>query len=186
MKKVMGLTGMIAIILLSLIGCSNEAANKAGASGVSIEEIVGAIKEQIGEDLTAVGVADALKDGVLQAYIESDLVKKDEANPDSDFLMEKLSLNVDDLEEGYVIAAMMNINSDEIILLKAKDESKVDGLIEALKKEKEAQINTWEQYLPDQYEKVKNNIIKVKGPYVIYITYEHPEKLEKIFDDKLK
>ncbi|MBS4217453.1 DUF4358 domain-containing protein [Bacillus sp. FJAT-49711] len=186
MKKAMGLTGMIAIILLTLIGCSGEANNKAGASGVSIEEIARSIKEQIGEDLSAVGVADALKDGVLQSYIESDLVKKDENNPDSDFLIEKLAINANDLEEGYIIAAMMNVNSDEIIILKAKDESKVDGLIEALKKEKEAQTNTWEQYLPDQFEKVNNNIIKVKGSYLIYITYEHPEKLEKIFDDKLK
>ncbi|MBS4194336.1 DUF4358 domain-containing protein [Lederbergia citri] len=186
MKKAVSITGMIAILFFTLMGCSNGTNNKAGATGVSIEEIVQSIKEKIAEDLAAVGVADALKDGVLQSYIESDLVNKDENNPNSEFLMEKLSIDPNDLENGYIIAAMMNINSDEIIILKAKDESKVDGLIEVLKKEKEAQVATWEQYLPDQYDKVKNNIIKVKGPYLIYITYEHPEKLEKIFDEKLK
>ncbi|MBW8351236.1 DUF4358 domain-containing protein [Bacillus sp. IITD106] len=186
MKKAVSITGIITILIFTLIGCSNEANKKAGASGVSIEEIVQSIKEKIAEDLTAVGVSDALKDGVLQSYIESDLVNKDEDNPNSEFLMEKLAIDPNDLEDGYIIAAMMNINSDEIIVLKAKDESKVDGLIEVLKKEKEAQVTTWEQYLPDQYEKVKNNIIKVKGPYLIYITYEHPEKLEEVFDEKLK
>ncbi|MCJ8006529.1 DUF4358 domain-containing protein [Lederbergia wuyishanensis] len=186
MKKALYLTGMIVIALFTLIGCSAGANNKEGTANISLEEIVKGIKEKIAEDLEANGVQDALKDGVLQAYIESDLVEKDENNPNSEFLMEKLNIDPNDIEEGYIIAAMMNVNSDEIILLKAKDDSKVDGLIEVLKKEKEAQVTTWEQYLPDQYEKVNNNIIKVKGPYLIYITYEQPEKLEKIFDEKLK
>ncbi|MBS4199349.1 DUF4358 domain-containing protein [Bacillus sp. FJAT-49732] len=185
MKKMIGFTGMIAIILFTLIGCSNGV-NNAGAADVSLEEIVNSIKEKIAEDLKAEGVDDALKDGVLQTYIESDLVKKDANNPNSEFLMEKLNIDPNNIEEGYVIAAMMNINSDEIILLKAKDDSKVDELIDVLKKEKEAQVTTWEQYLPDQYDKVKNNIIKVKGSYLIYITYAHPEKLEEVFDKKLK
>src|SRR5690606_33701467 len=134
-----------------------------------------------------VGMPDALKeDGSLDGYIQSDLVHPSEDDPQSAMFLERLGIKSDDLEAGFVIAAMMNINSDEIILLQAKDDSKVEELEAALKKELEAQTSTWEQYLPDQYEKVKNNIIKTKGNYLIYITYEDPEALDAVFDEKLK
>ena len=44
----------------------------------------------------------------------------------------------------------------------------------------------WEMYLPDQFEKVKNNLILSKGTYLIYITYDNPEAIEKIFNEKVK
>jgi hypothetical protein len=80
----------------------------------------------------------------------------------------------------------MNVNSDEIILLKAKDEAHVKSLKEALEREKEAQIKTWEIYLPDQFEKVKNNVIKTNGNYLLYVTYGNPDEIEAIFDSYFK
>ena len=80
----------------------------------------------------------------------------------------------------------MNVNADEIILLEAKDEKQVASLKEALEKELEGQVQTWKQYLPDQYEKVENNVIKTNGKYLLYVTYTKPGNIEKVFDSSFK
>lgn len=151
---------------------------------VSLSEKFANVKNVIAEDLQAGGVEEPLVDGKLSSYFEVDLTDKE--NPDQAFFLEKLGIEENQLAAGYVIAAMMNVNSDEIILLEATDETAAASLKEALEKELAAQKQTWEQYLPDQYEKVKNNQIKQNGNQFIYITYDQPEKIEEIFDATAK
>lgn len=80
----------------------------------------------------------------------------------------------------------MNVNADEIIVLEAADEAQTDEVKTALENELAAQVQTWEQYLPDQFEKVKNNVILQNGTQFIYITYDQPEKIAQIFDPTSK
>jgi hypothetical protein len=162
--------------------CSNQDIEKnEEAPKVTLEEISQKIKEQMAADMKEQGAGeDVLVDGELQGYIEVDLM--DDKDPSTPIYMEKMKLNKEELEDGIVLAAMMNVNSDEIILLKAKDEVHVKSLKEALEREKEAQIKTWEVYLPDQFEKVKNNVIKTNGNYLLYVTSGNPEKIEEVFD----
>ena len=94
--------------------------------------------------------------------------------------------NKEDLEEGTILMQMMNIKSDQIIVLKAKDESKVEDLKAALEKVKEGQMSTWETYLPDQYELVKANKIQTQGNYVLYVTSSQAEEIVKIFEEQVK
>lgn len=146
---------------------------------VSLEEIYTDIKDEMAKDLKEGGVEEPLVDGKLQSYLELDLTKSD---PENEFFIERLQLDKEQLEAGYVIAALMNVNADEMILLKAKDEESVPALKEILENELKNQVQTWEQYLPEQYEKVKNNMIKTNGQYLIYITYDQPEKIAELFN----
>jgi hypothetical protein len=181
MKKLMNLVVFVLIFGL-VVGCSNQDSEKnEEAPKVTLEEISQKIKEQMAADMKEQGAGeDVLVDGELQGYIEVDLM--DDKDPSTPIYMEKMKLNKEELEDGIVLAAMMNVNSDEIILLKAKDEAHVKSLKEALEREKEAQIKTWEVYLPDQFEKVKNNVIKTNGNYLLYVTTGNPEKIEEVFD----
>ena len=70
--------------------------------------------------------------------------------------------------------------------MKAKSNEDAELLKASLQKELDAQIQTWSQYLPDQYEIVKKNVLKTKGEYVVYITYDNVDAVEKIFDEKVK
>ncbi|MCY6370091.1 DUF4358 domain-containing protein [Clostridium ganghwense] len=177
MKRILSL----AIVVLSIFafgGCAKKTPN------VPVKDIVESIKNQMTEDMKAAGAPEeSFKDGKLPGFMEIDLTSE-ETEPFAKPVKEKY--NMEDLEEGIVLQQMMSVKSDLIIVLKAKDESKVENLKAVLEKEKEQQEKIWSQYLPDQYEKVKNNIIKVKGNYLIYITYENPEKIEAIFDNALK
>lgn len=174
MKKVLGIVIAVAMIL-AFVGCSKQAPN------VAVSDIMEAIKNQMVEDMKAAGVPeDSFKDGKLPGFLEIDFTSED-IDPMAEMVLELF--NKEDLEEGYALVQMMNVKSDEIFVLKAADESKVPALKEALEKEKEKQDQIWSTYLPDQYEKVKNNIIKVNGKYLIYITYDNPEKIEEVFDN---
>jgi len=170
MKKI--LSFIISVLtIFTIAGCGKQAVN------VSVSNIITDIKGVIAADMKKDGVdEERFKDGKLPGYIKVDLTSEDNK------FSVPIKINKDDIEEGYILASLINIRSDEIIVLKAKDESKVADLKEKLEEEKQKQIKIWEQYLPDQYEKVKNNIIKTKGKYLIYITANNPEKIEEVFD----
>lgn len=174
--------------LVMLGACGNKETDKSGSDSdkqaVTLQEINQIIKDKMADDLKAGGVEEPLVDGKLMSYFEIDLM--DAEDPQRDFYLEKLGIQQEQLQAGYVIAAMMNVNADEIILLEAKDETAAASLKSVLEKELAAQTQTWEQYLPDQFDKVKNNIIKQDGNKLIYITYDQPEKIAEIFDAKTK
>ncbi|MGM9926802.1 MAG: DUF4358 domain-containing protein [Bacillus sp. (in: firmicutes)] len=183
MKRKFSVCMMMFFLLLGVVGCGNNEADNE-KDDVKLEEILTSIKEQIAEDLEAGGVEEAIVEGNLQGYTEVDLLSTNDSN--AAIYIEKLNMDTDALEEGFILQPMMNVKSDEIILLKAKDEEHVDKLKELLEAEKLVQVETWERYLPDQYEKVKNNVIKVNGSYLLYVTYENPEKIVQIFENNLK
>lgn len=179
------------LLVLGVLGaCGNKEAGtdtdkeNSGNQEASLEDIFQETKDTMAADLKEAGVEEPIIDEKLASYFEIDLTDKD--SQDREFYLEKLGIKEDQLKAGYVIAAMMNVNSDEIIMLEAKDEAGVAALKTALETELAAQTQTWEQYLPDQFDKVKNNVIKQNGNKLIYITYDQPEKIEKIFDAKTK
>lgn len=185
MKKLISILG-ISVLIVLVTACGS--ADKEKASGVvPVADIIQAIKEQMAEDMKEdFGDESPLVDGQLQGYIEADLTEKDSEDPTAEILLEKMELNEEELDEGIALMQMMNVNSNEIIILKAKEKAHVESLKEALEKELAAQTATWEMYLPDQYEKVKNNLILTEGKYLIYITYDDPNAIEKIFNEKVK
>lgn len=175
MRKVISILLVISSIF-TLIACTSKGAE----SRVEVSEIAENIKKIIAEDLKAVGITEeSFKLEELPGYMILDLTKEEDRQM---FNM----VNGDDIKSGIVIQPTMNLSSDMIVILKAKEASKVEGLKKSLEEVKEAQINSWKEYLPDQYEKVNQNIIKVKGEYLIYITYKDAKEIEDIFEDSLK
>ena len=89
------------------------------------------------------------------------------------------------LEDALVITHNMNVKSDMIVVLKAKTEADVPEVENYAKMIRDEQYRTWETYLPDQFEKVKQNSTKTFGRYVVYITHDEPQKIssavEKLF-----
>ena len=169
---------LLTLFSVILVGCGD---NKSDKNEVALSDIMTSIQEQIASDLEAGGVSDALIDGELQGYILADLTSdKEDVNT---IYAEKLRIDPEKLSAGYVLAPMMNVKSDEIILLEATDEEQVDTLKQALEEELQAQIATWQQYLPDQFEKVENNVITTNGRYLLYVTYDNPDAIVKIFND---
>lgn len=184
MKKWLAVS-VLAVCMLLLGACGDS--TEKPESNVPVSEIMTAIKEQLAKDIEEASGENLLEeDGTISGYVEADLLAEDTDDPFVEMLLERSELDKELLEEGQFLAPMMNVNSNEIIILKAKEEADVGALKEALEREQDVQIGIWEQYLPDQHEKVKKNITKTKGKYLIFLTAEDAPALEAIFDEKVK
>ncbi|WBW98216.1 DUF4358 domain-containing protein [Oceanirhabdus sp. W0125-5] len=162
MKKILSIL-MIAFVMISFASCGQKETVK----DISLKEMADKIKELPSS----------------QRLVLTDLSTPSD---DNKFLLESMELNTEDLEEGYAIYSLINVKSDMIVVFKAKDESSVENLKKVLDKTAENQEGIWSQYLPDQYEKVQNRIVKEKGKYLIYIVSEEPQEVENIFDEMLQ
>lgn len=175
MKRIISLS-LIILAVFNFVACGS----KSDIKNVKVNDIVQEVKGVIIKDLRNVGIPEeSFELEEVPGYLTLDLAKEEDRQMFNMF-------NQEDFESGAIIQQMMNVNSDLIIILKAKDNNKVDSLKKSLEEVKESQVNTWSQYLPDQYEKVKKNIIKVEGQYLIYITYADADKIEDIFTRLLK
>lgn len=196
MKKIISL--LLVLFVLGLSACGNKAAQ---IPNVSVNDMADAIsekhidnirqdykdriekaededqKKQLQEQLDQ--LEEGFKEGQIPGFMKTDLLSDEES-------FFSLDVNKEDLEEAVIFGSPIMTRADEIVILKAKDESKVEELKKSLEKENERLEQIWSQYLPDQYEKVQNHILKTKGKYLIYIVNENPEDIEAIFDNMLK
>ena len=176
-----------AVVIFTMVGCSGSGVNNGIKDEVSVKDIMDSIKGQVVQDIKDAGFDDGQTDEeILQSYVETNLVNAETEDSMTQIFMERTELDKELLTEGLMFGSMFNVNADEIIILKAKNDKDAELLKASLQKELDAQIQTWEQYLPDQYEKVKNNVLKTKGNYVLYVTYGNVDAVEKIFDEKVK
>lgn len=172
------------IILVTMVICISLSACKGGnnmpKNTVSIDEISAVIKAQIKMNLIETG-----------DYQESDF--KNGKIPDYQIFKYKDNLftlpieyDQNDIEDAVLVRQIANVKSDMILVMKAKNDNDTSKLESYAKKLQEKQMQTWEQYQPDQFEKVKNNIIKTVGQYVIYITYNYPKKMDEAITNLMK
>ncbi|NLY54186.1 MAG: DUF4358 domain-containing protein [Firmicutes bacterium] len=171
MKK-LSIVLVLTLAVSALVGCSPN---------VPFDKLVKAINDQVIADLKATGNFDddAFADGAIPGYLQLDLMQDE----NTEYVID---IDKSLLAEGYALAAMFNINADQIIVLKAKDKASAKGVQAALEATLEAQEQVWSQYLPNQYEKVKNNIIEQKGLYFLYVTYGAPENIVTAFNNAFK
>lgn len=185
MKKKISFIGLFLLALI-ISGCGSNSEESSGKSNDAptfddvYTNVENAVKETLSEES---GLSD---DEVLMSYFIEDLTADDAADTMAAVLLERMALDLDILENGKAIGAMMNVNADEIFVLEAKSEEDVAALKEILERELDAQTRTWEQYLPDQHEKVKNNVIETKGNFLLYVTFSSPDEVVEAFKAAFK
>lgn len=179
MKKI-SVIALLAFILV-LGACGNAGTS---SSAPAFDDVYEAVEEAFINVLKENG--DMTEDEILNNYFIEDLTVNEEDESMTNVLFEQMELDEDLLANGQVIGAMMNINSDEIFVLEAKSSEDVAALKESLERELAAQTQTWEQYLPDQYEKVKNNVIETNGNFLLYVTFSDEDKIVKAFNKQFK
>lgn len=91
-------------------------------------------------------------------------------------------LDVDNLEEYSVRIPMMNVKTNEIAIIKVKDEKDVEEIENAVEQRAEDVQKQFENYLPDQYENAKNYKLKTKGKYVLFIISEDADTLVDVYE----
>lgn len=169
----------VLFLLLALILCGCGEKQQMEKDMASIDDISTAITKEMKANLMALGAAveEDFADGMLPSY--SVMRLKDE-----NFTL-PIEYDKNKLEDALVITHNMNVKSDMIVVLKAKTDADVPELENYVKQLRDEQYRTWENYLPDQFEKVQQNMTKTIGKYVIYVTYDEPQNItdavEKLF-----
>ncbi len=145
----------------------------------TIDEISSTITAEMKANLMSMGAAveEDFADGALPSYSVMRL-------SDENFTL-PIEYDKNKLEDALVITHNMNVKSDMIVVLKAKTDADVPDLENYVKQIRDEQYRTWENYLPDQFEKVQQNMTKTFGRYVVYVTYDEPQNItdavEKLF-----
>lgn len=86
-----------------------------------------------------------------------------------------------DVEEFICEIPAMNVHATEICVVKFKKNVSEDEAEKFFEKRQKSLEQTWENYLPDQYEIVKDSQVEVRGPYALYCVGEKAEEAEKAF-----
>lgn len=116
--------------------------------------------------------APALKEDVtLQGLMDSISEEYGFAMPaplDEMILTDLLDIDTGDVEEyaGYI--TMINVSSDNLIAIKAK-EGKAEDIQAKLEARKDFEVNSFQQYLPDQYDKAQAGKVFSIGDYVFLV-----------------
>lgn len=161
-------------VVLGLSACSNR-------SEVAVADILSKVKDAIQDDMLAQGMSeDEFKKG-LPGFIEADLI----ADETDMYFIDPGILDKTQIVEGAMLATAMSTSSDQIIILKARDQSAVEELEASLQKERENRLKQWENGQSNQYEKVKFTVVKVNGLYLLYGTYRDASIVEGAFDTAL-
>ncbi len=84
-------------------------------------------------------------------------------------------------EDVLVFGSMMNVKANEIMLLKVKDIGDIESATKLLEERKNQVYKTWENYLPDQFEMVKQAKIKTNGKYAVLIISPNSDKVSDAF-----
>lgn len=94
-------------------------------------------------------------------------------------------LTADMVEEAKIIVPLMNVKSNELAGMLAKP-GQVNAVKEALEARQQTVCQTFQQYLPDQYEIAQKGEILVRGNYVFLLMLEDNRGAIEIIDSYLK
>ena len=86
------------------------------------------------------------------------------------------------LEEYTMRSPMMNVQTNEIAIMKVKDAKDIPTVEAAIKQRAEDVQKQFETYLPDQYENAKNYKLVTKGNYVFFVISDKADELIKAYD----
>ena len=96
------------------------------------------------------------------------------------------SITTNELDDFVLYAPKTNMEANQILILKFKNQDDIDDLLENLENIIENQSNSFKEYSPEQYDILENHTLKVKGNYLILIASKDVDKITKIINDSFK
>ncbi|MBU3106827.1 DUF4358 domain-containing protein [Clostridium gasigenes] len=94
-------------------------------------------------------------------------------------------INIKDLEDFIYYAPKSNMDEDEILVLKVKDEKNMPIIKSQIQKRIDKKAESFKNYRPEKYEIIKNAVLEDEGQYLIFIisqdSYNIKEAIKKDF-----
>lgn len=77
--------------------------------------------------------------------------------------------------------SVSGMSAEEILLLKVKDPSQLEAVKAAIEKRREARINDFAAYAPNEAALLENAELIVKGEYLLYLPYSGADQVKEAF-----
>lgn len=91
----------------------------------------------------------------------------------NDLSLRKLyGINKIEVEKYISYVPKSNMMANEILIVKAKPEY-ADAILARIQKRVDAQSKSFKNYAPDQYKIMSSSVLKKKGDYIYFISYEN-------------
>lgn len=90
------------------------------------------------------------------------------------------------VEDYDIRMPMMNVQTNEIAIVRLKDTKDVKEIEQGMEKRAEVVQKQFETYLPDQYENAKNYQIVKEANYVLFVISAEADEIVKQFKEALK
>lgn len=100
---------------------------------------------------------------------------------DENLLADAYGLKAEDVASNYVAIPVVNVHATEIGVFEVKD-GNVDAIQTAIDKRQADLEKTWETYLPDQLELVKNSKVVTKGDFMLYVISSNADDIVAKFE----
>lgn len=98
----------------------------------------------------------------------------------NDLSLRKLyGINKIEVEKYISYVPKSNMMANEILMVKAKPEY-ADAILARIQKRVDAQSKSFKNYAPDQYKIMSSSVLKKKGDYIYFISYENVDLINKI------
>lgn len=88
---------------------------------------------------------------------------------DSQKLRKLYYINKSEIEDFILFAPKTNMDANEVLVIKAKSEENVDDLKAKIEERVEKQSNSFQSYRPELKDIIDDNVLEVKGEYLILI-----------------
>lgn len=98
----------------------------------------------------------------------------------NDLSLRKLyGINKIEVEKYISYVPKSNMMANEILIVKAKPEY-ADAILARIQKRVDAQSKSFKNYAPDQYKIMSSSVLKKKGDYIYFISYENVDLINRI------
>lgn len=115
---------------------------------------------------------------------DTDLSSMNEGNKSK--LRKTYGISYRKLEEFAFYSPKTNMEANEILILKLKDQQDMESIKEQVEERIEKQANTFKDYAPKQYELLESHILDIKGNYLILVVSKNADKIMKDINNSFK
>lgn len=141
--------------------------------------LAGCVKDQIDppEDLDLTISTDEMVEEMLSEVEQPELMELNAEEIEYFY-----GVDVHKLEEYTVRVPLMNVNANELSILKVKHKKDVSTVVTSINQRAEDVQKLFQKDLPDQYEIAKNNRIETNGKYILFVISEDANTFVEIYE----
>ncbi|XID94922.1 DUF4358 domain-containing protein [Paenibacillaceae bacterium WGS1546] len=134
-------------------------------------------RDAINETLTAAEVGERIQ----QAANFNEMQRGD-----AEKLRKTYRIEASDVADFVLYTAVSNVKADELAVVKVKDASEIESMMDQIRQRIEAQTVKFKDYRPEEYDLIEKHVLKSKGPFVFFAVSKDAGRMERAFDDAFK